>query len=652
LLFGLFAFQLWYHAVRTSVTIDEPDHILAGYRHLQCGDFGINPEHPPLLKMLAAIPLTFRGDLVDPPWECGSKLTSTFEAFSYGNSFLVDNGVDNIVIRARLFAAVLSLVLAILVFVAAWEMFDRWAALVALTIVAFEPNLTAHGSIVTTDMAITVTAFGTVYAMYRFCKLPNLQRFAIVSLCFGLMLAAKHSAVIFVPLIFGIALIDSVVYRRTEGSLRRTLTRRIAALAVIFVIGLSILWGFYGFRYRAVPNASAQSVSAAEYIKENARRPETAESFPAIMTDHIGRAHALPESYVLGMADVIAFGTRNSWIFGVNYPAGRWFYFPVAFLVKTNFALLLLFPLGLLLPLLVREKRREAMFLLLPAVGFFAAGMSSNFNTGVRHVLPVYPLFSVAAAAGVVWFARRYQILTYALVALLVYNAAAAVRTAPNYLAFANDFWGGTDNIHKIFSDSNVDTGQSIKLVNEYIAEHDVKDCWIVDFVHRELLSYIQPCRPMPSGIVRVTSSRNVIDPIPKVIEGTVFVSVIELPPRGAGEYAPVTTAEPEALIGGNILVFRGRFEVPLASAISHVHRSGAFLRLGQIENAITEAREAVESAGDDSRPHLALGLALARARMFDDARVCFETAVSFARDKSVFRNVQIQAQQELAKLK
>src|SRR5215204_3455200 len=75
LLLGLFAFQLWYHATRTSAIVDEPVHILAGHRHWQCGDFGINPEHPPLLKLLAAAPLNFQ-TLVEPPWGCGSRITS------------------------------------------------------------------------------------------------------------------------------------------------------------------------------------------------------------------------------------------------------------------------------------------------------------------------------------------------------------------------------------------------------------------------------------------------------------------------------------------------------------------------------------------------------------------------------------------------
>jgi hypothetical protein len=189
-----------------------------------------------------------------------------------------------------------------------------------------------------------------------------------------------------------------------------------------------------------------------------------------------------------------------------------------------------------------------------------------------------------------------------------------------------------------------------MKLVNEYIAEHDIKNCWIAGFVHPEMLAYVQPCHAMPSGL-RILISRNVVDPVPPVIEGTVFLSSNELPPQGAGEYVPMTSVQPEALIGGNMLVYRGRFEVPLVAAMSHVHRSGALLRLGQVENAIAEAREAIEFFKDDPRPHLALGLALARAKQKDEARREFEMAARLSMDKPVFRNAEVRAQQELTKL-
>jgi hypothetical protein len=647
-LLAAFAFQLVYHATRTSATVDEPDHILAGHRHWQCGDFGINPEHPPLLKLLATAPLNFR-ELSEPPWECGSKLTSKFDAFSYGSTFLVENGVDSVVIPTRLAASVMSILLALLVFLATWEMFGRWEAVTALAILAFEPNLIAHGSIVTTDMAISATSFGAIYALYRFDKDRTWLRFSVAGLAFGLMLASKHSAVVFVGILLVLSIADVLLFRRSEVHLSRRIIRQSAAYAGMFVIGLAILWSFYGFRYYAIPKANESTISVADYIKENGR-PESVASLPARLTAAISHTPVFPESYVLGMADVIAWGTRNSWIFGRSYTTGKWFYFPIAFLVKSSIALLLLLPVGLVYLLCNREKWREGMFLLVPATLFFIFASASNFNTGVRHILPVYGLLIILASAGAIWLCRRFNVFRYALVALLVFNAIANVRSAPSYLAYANDLWGGYGNTHRIFADSNADTGQSMKLVSEYLAREGVQDCWISTFVHPEMIRSVQPCRPMPSG-VRIMVSRNLIDPVPAVIEGTVVLSIMEFPPRGGDEYLPVAKTEPIAFMGGNTYVYRGRFEVPLAAAISHAVRSGHFLRMKNLDAAVTEGREAVRLGAGDPRTHLALGLALARAGQNEEAIQELETTVGQAKADPRFRNAEIRAQQELARL-
>ncbi len=410
-----------------------------------------------------------------------------------------------------------------------------------------------------------------------------------------------------------------------------------------------MLWVFYGFRYAAIPSATAETVSVADYIKENGR-PEMVESFPAKMVDGIDRTRIFPESYVLGMADVIAWGSRNSFIFGRNYATGQWFYFPLALLVKSSVALLLLLPLGLLFPFFNAQKRREMMFLLVPPILFFAVALTASINSGVRHILPVYPFLIVASAVGAVWLCRKFYFFRYVLIALLVFHAITAVRTAPNYLAFSNDFWGGSDNTYRIFSDSNVDTGQSVKLVNEYLARENIIDCWFAAFVHPELIRATQPCRVLPSGL-RILVSRNVAEPVPPVIEGTVFISVNELPPRGGDEYVPIAQSAPIAQIGGNIFVYRGRFEIPLAAAISHTYRVGQFLRLNCVDEALAEGRTAVELAPADPRTHLSLGLALIRAGQKDAARRELETAIELAKPNPVFRNAEVRAQQEIERL-
>ncbi len=40
-----------------SLRFDEVDHIFAGYMMWHSGDYGLNPEHPPLVKVVATLPL-------------------------------------------------------------------------------------------------------------------------------------------------------------------------------------------------------------------------------------------------------------------------------------------------------------------------------------------------------------------------------------------------------------------------------------------------------------------------------------------------------------------------------------------------------------------------------------------------------------------
>lgn len=649
LLFIAFAFQLVFHAVRTSVIIDEPAHIMAGYRHWQCADFGINPEHPPLLKLTAAAPLMFK-TWEHAPVECGAQMTAKTQMFSTGNNFLVDNGIDNVVIPARLAAALMSLLLAVAVFFAAREMFGAWEALIALAILAFESNLIAHGSMVTTDMTLSATAFIAVYTLYRYCKQQSWQRFFVCGVAVGLMLAAKHSAVVFIPVLFCLLIADAVIYRGIGLSRPVKLWRTIGTFAGLFLVGLVLLWAFYGFRHAAIPSTTAETISVSDYIKENGR-PEMVRSLPARVTELIGQTRTFPESYVLGMADVIAWGSRNTWIFGENYATGRWWYFPLAFSVKSSLALLILLPIGLVFAVSARDKRREMMFILIPAFVFFAVAMTSSFTTGVRHILPTYAFFIITAAVGAVWLAPRFPVLKAALPLILVFHAAATLRAAPYYLAFSNALWGGYENTHRVFRDSNVDYGQSLKAVNEYLERENITDCWFAAFNHRELVNAIQPCRVLPSAL-RIIVPQNVIDPVPQVIDGTVLVSVNELPPRGADDYVPFTRTEPVALIGGNTFVYRGRFEIPVAAAMSHAYRSGQFLRQNRVDEAIAEGSLAAGLAPDDPRTHLALGLALSRAGRKDEARNELGLTIELSRSRAVFRNPEVRALLEVDRLK
>ena len=116
--------QLFFSVRRESQTWDEANHIFTGYRSWTDADYGLNPEHPPLLKLLATVPL-LSWDLKSPALE-GRYFKE--DAFLRGKEFLYQNDAEKILARTRTTAAILTLLTALVVFFAAREMFGRGAA--------------------------------------------------------------------------------------------------------------------------------------------------------------------------------------------------------------------------------------------------------------------------------------------------------------------------------------------------------------------------------------------------------------------------------------------------------------------------------------------------------------------------------------------
>jgi len=159
-------------AYQQSATFDEGCHTLAGYTYWTKGDFGINPENPPLVKLLAAVPLLAMPLRYSPPPQIFFKVS----CLAGGKQFLYSNNADAMLFRARMAAAMLTLLTGLLVLAAAAEMFAPTVGLLALILFVFEPNLIAHGSLVTTDMGMTLFLFATVYSFYRYVKHPSVAR--------------------------------------------------------------------------------------------------------------------------------------------------------------------------------------------------------------------------------------------------------------------------------------------------------------------------------------------------------------------------------------------------------------------------------------------------------------------------------------------
>ena len=245
--------QLALSANRNSITWDEDDHIYAGYMSWKHGDFGLNPEHPPLVKLVAALPL------LEMPLKMPVLQDRFFkhEAFLGGKDFFFKNDANAMLFRARMAVTFFTLLLALLVFLAAQEMFGTVAGFIALGLLVFDPNLLAHGAVVGTDVGLSCFTFASVYAFYRYVKVPSSWRLIVVGIATGLALICKHTGILVFPMLFLLAIWE--VWRgapATESSAgiisASKRARRLAlALLAITAIGLTILWTAYGFRYQA-----------------------------------------------------------------------------------------------------------------------------------------------------------------------------------------------------------------------------------------------------------------------------------------------------------------------------------------------------------------------------------------------------------------
>src|SRR5205814_4412474 len=187
---------------RKSITNDEIVHIPAGYYHLVAGQFQLNNEHPPLVKMWAALPLL----LIQPNEPSPAKDEAEHNmnlTWDYQARFWNDNAAhfDAIIVWTRAFMMVLTIALGLLIFLYARYLFGPRAACLSVALFTFEPTVLAHGRIVHTDMTAALVYLLFFYVMREYGKSQTWRRALLVGLASGIALVTKFSMIILLPLL-------------------------------------------------------------------------------------------------------------------------------------------------------------------------------------------------------------------------------------------------------------------------------------------------------------------------------------------------------------------------------------------------------------------------------------------------------------------
>ena len=625
----ILAVELFVPAFQQSQTPDEANHLLAGARYWQYGDFGSNPEHPPFAKLIAALPVL--GIPCPPP---SNAFYFKGENFDSGNVFLYTHDADAMLWHARLAISAFAFVLALLVLAAGCEMFDRTTGLLALLILVFEPTLLAHGAMITTDVAATCCIFGAVFAFYRWQSHPTAQRLIACGIAFGLALAAKHSAIFLVPVFLVLASLE-LFFRTSPATLNsgksNSVPRMAGSSVLIALIAYTMLWAFYGFRYQARPGALAMTPTLVQFAASS-HKPWVEAVIPKI-----GSLHLLPEAYLFGIVDIIDSSKRDPmFLLGQDYTTGHWFYFPVAILIKATLGMLALLMLAPFLKVLRQGgKRRVMVYLLVPSLLYLAASLASTMDIGIRHILPVFPFFILIAAATAVALGRKQPWGIYAAASLLLFHVASSAHVFPNYLTYANEAWGGPQNTFRLLTDSNADWGQGLRATKNYLDANGIHDCWFAHYGWNVDPAYYHiSCKPLPEGLKHMFGSP--LPLVPPSITGTILVSGSEADgdywgPGDLNPYAQFLHRRPDAIIANSVLVFRGQFAVPELSAFTHMSQAQQFAGKQQWGEALSEAHLAIKLNPGSAEAHALLGNLFLQLHRTDEARQSFQQALSLA---------------------
>jgi hypothetical protein len=432
-----------------SLTIDEPAHIVAGWRVWQRGDIKAHHETPPLPRLLLALPLLAR-DRQMVGWDWKIEKTETLRP-----------GLEAAAWQVRPVNVILGLILAILVWTATRLLFSETAANLALALFAFSPALIAHFSLATVDGASTLSIFALALQLIRWRRNPSPVQTALLGMALGGSLATKFYTFPLYAMTLGLVLV-----LKPQGFTLRPQSGNWGKLIATIAVSFLLLWATYFFHVTRVTWRDGRLV---------ARFPGHPEPTTVAMKAPVNLTFFVPAAeYLTGVRSLVRLNRKGhpAFFMGEASTTGGWkLYLPVVIVLKWPISVLLLFLATVILALRGKLSfSRDAVLLASFPALFLSLAIFSKLNVGDRYILPIYP-FLLVFIAGLWEFAQRCRVVLALVVAGVSFQAADCFRYAPDYLSYFNLFVRPAES-WKLLSDSNLDWGQGLIALRKYQAQN------------------------------------------------------------------------------------------------------------------------------------------------------------------------------------
>lgn len=532
-----------------SGTVDEIAHIPSGYSYLKYADFRLNPEHPPLAKALSGVLLQFVHikDLRENwSWDGMNQWEAGWNMLYHSG-----NNPEQILFLSRLPMILLAIGLGLLLFIWAKKLWGSKVGLLVLALFAFYPDVLGHSHLVTTDIAAALGFVLTLYAFDNLMRSRTTKALIWAGLAFGVAQLLKFSSF----LLFFILLI--LVFYRAKMDQGHNETywssfwRAFKLYLWTCVISLALVWLVYiPFVWNMSPAIEHEVINR----NVNADYPTIRNILHLFEGNVITRAIG---HYLLGVVLVFlrVAGGNATYIMGQLSATSIPWYFPVAWLIKTPLTVIILFIWSLLTLVFFRNKHKEDgwqnWLILTPVVVYWAFTLKGSLNIGIRHLMPTVPfvlLFIGKSMKRYLSLGKRLTAQGVVVLLLVLVMVAETLSYFPQYIAYFNSIVP-RDSRHKYLIDSSLDWGQDLYRLRDYVKSNSLENIK-VDYFGGSVPPYFIP---------ESTEWHSSYGPTTGwiAISATYFQSSkLYGPLEGKWDYTWLEQFEPEAIIGGSILVY------------------------------------------------------------------------------------------------
>jgi hypothetical protein len=495
-------------------TFDECVHVAAGYSYWRTGDFRMNREDPPLLKLWWALPLALDGR---PPYPTDAAESTNHNHWQVGIAFLYHSGVPHQQLLKP--ARRMNLLIGCgIVLVAAWWAFRAWrsrlAGLAAAAFAAFDPNLLALSCVLSTDAGFAFFALLSCYLLWEYTAAPSRPLLILSGVSLGLMLGSKFSAI---AMIAGIGA-AGIVHMLGGGALVLPGVRRDANAAGRVRQAFDL-----AFRLGLIAAAALAATYGFVHFDEWGRGLK----FQLTRSEH---------------------GDGRMYLLGELSTSGWYQYFLIALAVKL--------PLGFVAAAIgaLPSLACRAGWLVIPPLVFFTAASLARVDLGIRVVLPAIVFFYVVAG-GLAEPGRFRAVRRTLLLLCLAWVGHASWHAAPHQICYFNEIARGQGT--RFVADSNVDWGQGLPELRNYMERERLPIVYLSFFGTDRPEAYGIRFQALPGyGRVGPAGGESIPSDASRHVLAISANNLLGIYLKDAETFAFLRNRTPTAVLGGCLYVF------------------------------------------------------------------------------------------------